>query len=92
MFAALSDSRTYPEWFHLPYIQVQVGGPPQAGTRTRARFKAKLPLTFEVTSRIVRVNPPQDFGLEVEGDLGGRAVWTLTPQNGKVLVRFDWRS
>ena len=30
--------------------------------------------------------------MEVEGDLGGRAVWTLRPQNGKVLVRFDWRS
>jgi len=92
VFDALSDSRTYPEWFHLPHIQVQVDGPPEAGTRTRARFKGKLPLTFEVTSRIVRINPPQDFELEVEGDLGGRAVWTLTPQNGKVLVRFDWRS
>jgi len=92
VFDALSDSRTYPEWFRLRHIQVEADGPPEAGTRTRARFKAKLPLTFQVTSRIVRINPPQEFELEVEGDLGGRAVWTLTPQNGKVLVRFDWRS
>ena len=92
VFEALSDSRTYPEWFHLPHIQVQVDGPPEAGTRTRTRFKRKLPLTFEVTSRIVRISPPQELELEVEDDLGGRAVWTVIPQNGKVLVLFDWRS
>jgi hypothetical protein len=30
------------------------------------------------------------FSVEVVGDLTGSGVWTLTPRDGLVHVRFDW--
>jgi hypothetical protein len=27
----------------------------------------------------------------VVGDLTGKGVWTLTPRDGRVHIRFDWR-
>ena len=37
------------------------------------------------------MDPPSRFEVEVDGDLRGHGIWTLTPQNGGVHVRFDWR-
>ncbi|MDF2748685.1 MAG: hypothetical protein K0S98_2972 [Propionibacteriaceae bacterium] len=91
VFDVLVDSRTYPEWWTPTYVGGESDGPPKPGTVSRVRFKAKLPFTFTVTSRLVRVDRPNEFETLVEGDLGGVAVWTLTPRNGKVHVRFDWR-
>jgi hypothetical protein len=34
---------------------------------------------------------PSSFEVDVEGDLRGHGVWTLTPGNGSVHVRFDGR-
>jgi hypothetical protein len=39
----------------------------------------------------VRLDPPRQVEAHVVGDLRGTGVWTLTPANGKVHVRFDWR-
>ena len=37
-----------------------------------------------------RHEPPQQIEAEVDGDLRGRGVWTLTPAAGGTHVRFDW--
>jgi hypothetical protein len=37
----------------------------------------------------VQVLPPELTS--VVGDLTGRGVWTLTPRDGGVHIRFDWR-
>ena len=92
VFDAVADSRTYQEWFTVPSIEIDAEGPPEMGRITRARFKARLPLTFELTTRIVRLDRPHELDIEVEGDLGGKAVWTFTPHDGRVHVTFDWRS
>ena len=91
VFDALSDARTYPEWWTPIYRQVEAVGEPQVGTVSTQRFKAKLPYTLSTKSKIVRMERPHEFEVEVEGDLRGRGIWTLTPTNGKVHVRFDWR-
>ncbi len=31
------------------------------------------------------------LGADVEGDLRGRGLWTLTPRHGGTHVQFDWR-
>jgi uncharacterized protein YndB with AHSA1/START domain len=91
VFDALADSRTYPEWWTPIYKEVEAEGPPQVGRVSRQKFKAKLPYTLTTESKLVALERPNRFEVEVEGDLRGHGVWTLTPRDGKVHVRFDWR-
>jgi uncharacterized protein YndB with AHSA1/START domain len=91
VFQALADPRTYPIWWTPTYTEVEADGPPAVGCASRQRFKARLPYTLSTVSTIVRLEPPREFEVQVDGDLRGRGVWTLTPTEGKVHVRFDWR-
>ena len=92
VFEALADARTYPEWWTPVYIEVTGDGEPVAGAETRHEFKGRLPYHLKTTSRIVRMDRPDEFEVEVAGDLTGRGVWTLTDNpDGRVHVRFDWR-
>jgi uncharacterized protein YndB with AHSA1/START domain len=91
VFDVLVDSRTYPEWWIPTYVEGESDGPPEPGCVSRVKFKGKLPFVLKATSRLIRVNRPNEFEAEVEGDLRGVAVWTLSAADGKVHVRFDWR-
>jgi uncharacterized protein YndB with AHSA1/START domain len=91
VFDALADARTYPEWWTPIYKSVDADGPPAVGCESRQKFSATLPYTLTTRSRIVRMERPNEFAVEVDGDLRGHGVWTLTPRDGKVHVRFDWR-
>jgi uncharacterized protein YndB with AHSA1/START domain len=91
VFDALADARTYPDWWTPTYLEVNMDGPPEPGRVSRQRFKGKLPYVLETTTRVTRVNRPNLVEAEVDGDLRGRAMWTLTPRGGGVHVRFDLR-
>jgi uncharacterized protein YndB with AHSA1/START domain len=91
VFEALADARTYPVWWKPTYKEVEADGPPAVGATSHQKFKAKLPYTLSTSSTIVRLEPPRVIEAEVDGDLRGRGVWTLTPADGKIHVRFDWR-
>ena len=91
IFDALADSTTYPQWWKPVYIEVEADGPPAVGRKSAQHFKGRLPYTLRTSSEIVRYEPPSEFEVSVVGDLTGRGIWTLTPADGKVHVRFDWR-
>jgi uncharacterized protein YndB with AHSA1/START domain len=91
VFEALADARTYPTWWKPTYREVQADGPPAVGCTSRQKFKAKLPYTLSIVSTIVRLDSPREFEVDVDGDLRGHGVWTLSAAGGKVHVRFDWR-
>jgi uncharacterized protein YndB with AHSA1/START domain len=91
VFRALADARTYPTWWQPTYREVQADGPPAVGCSSRHRFKAALPYTLSTVSTIVRLDAPREIEVEVDGDLRGHGVWTMSSSNGKVHVRFDWR-
>jgi uncharacterized protein YndB with AHSA1/START domain/quercetin dioxygenase-like cupin family protein len=91
VFEALADGRTYPEWWKPVYISVEADGPPELGSVSRQHFKGKLPYHLHTTSEITEYDPPHRLVAEVEGDLRGRGVWTLTDAGeGVTHVRFDW--
>jgi uncharacterized protein YndB with AHSA1/START domain len=90
VFEALADARTYPLWWKPVYIDVEGECEPAVGCTTEQHFKGKLPYTLRTTSEIVKYDPPNGFSVEVVGDLTGSGVWTLTPRDGLVHVRFDW--
>ena len=91
VFDALADGRTYPEWWTPIYKEVHADGPPEVGRVSTQKFSAKLPYTLETRSTIASLDRPNEFEVDVEGDLRGHGRWTLTPRDGKVHVRFDWR-
>jgi uncharacterized protein YndB with AHSA1/START domain len=92
VFAVLADAATYPDWWKPVYIAVETDGPPAAGRESHQEFKGRLPYHLKTSSKIVRYEPPEQFDVEVEGDLRGRGVWTLSEHgDGGVHVRFDWR-
>jgi uncharacterized protein YndB with AHSA1/START domain len=91
VFNALADTRTYPDWWKPVYIQVDADCGPAVGCVSKQLFKGRLPYQLKTTSEIVRMDPPRELEVKVEGDLSGRGIWTLTPSNGRVHVRFDWR-
>jgi uncharacterized protein YndB with AHSA1/START domain len=91
VFDALADARTYPEWWRPVYLDVQADGPPEPGRVSRQHFKGRLPYTLKTNSKIVRLDRPRSFEIEVEGDLSGHGIWTLTARDGRVHVHFDWR-
>ena len=90
-FDALADARTYPRWWRPVYIAVDADSPPGAGCVSRQEFKGRLPYHLKTRSAIVRMDRPREFEVSVEGDLTGRGVWTLTPVDDRVHIRFDWR-
>lgn len=91
VFEALADARTYPEWWRPVYLKVEADCPPRVGCVSSQEFKGRLPYHLKTTSEIVRLDPPREFEVKVVGDLTGRGVWTLTPRDGRVHIRFDWR-
>jgi uncharacterized protein YndB with AHSA1/START domain len=90
-FAALADARTYPKWWRPVYLDVDAEGPPALGVESRQHFKGRLPYHLRTRSRIVRFEPPRAIAAEVDGDLRGHGLWTLTPTPAGTHVRFDWR-
>jgi hypothetical protein len=61
------------------------------GAVSRQHFKGKLPYHLHTTSTIGEYEPPHRHVADVEGDLRGRGVWTLTDRgDGVTHVRFDW--
>lgn len=90
-FHTLADARTYPAWWKPVYISVEADGPPAAGAVCRQHFKGRLLYHLRTTSQLIRFEPPREFEVRVEGDLRGRGVWTLTPTDRGVHIRFDWR-
>jgi uncharacterized protein YndB with AHSA1/START domain/mannose-6-phosphate isomerase-like protein (cupin superfamily) len=91
VFAAISDGRTYPQWWRPVYLDVDADGPAELGKESRQHFKGRLPYHLHTRSRIVELDAPRLVTAEVDGDLRGRGTWTLTPTPDGTHVRFDWQ-
>jgi uncharacterized protein YndB with AHSA1/START domain len=92
VFAAISDARSYPTWWKPVYLSVESSGEPVEGSESRQHFKVRLPYHLRTRSRITLLEAPSVIGAEVDGDLRGIGLWTLTVNDdGSTHVRFDWR-
>jgi quercetin dioxygenase-like cupin family protein/uncharacterized protein YndB with AHSA1/START domain len=91
VFEALADATTYPQWWRPVYIDVASDGTVKAGTTSTQHFKGRLPYHLHTRSRITEFDPPRTVTADVDGDLRGRGVWTLTPTASGTHVRFDWQ-
>lgn len=90
VYEALADTRTYPRWWRPVYLEVEADGPPAVGAVSHQHFKGRLPYHLRTRSRITRLEPDRLIEAEVDGDLRGRGVWTVTPTDTGSHVRFEW--
>jgi len=90
VFDALADTRTYPYWWRPVYLDVEADGPPALGTVSHQHFKGRLPYHLRTRSRITRLEPGRLIEAEVDGDLRGHGVWTVTPTDTGSHIRFEW--
>ena len=91
VFDAIADARSYPTWWEPVYLDVESEGEPEVGKVSRQHFKGRLPYHLHTRSVITRLEPPHVIGAEVDGDLRGTGLWTLTATEDGTHVRFDWR-
>jgi uncharacterized protein YndB with AHSA1/START domain len=92
VFAAIADARSYPTWWKPVYLEVESSGEPEVGSESRQHFKGRLPYHLRTRSVITQLDAPYQIGAEVDGDLRGTGLWTLTVnEDGSTHVRFDWR-
>jgi uncharacterized protein YndB with AHSA1/START domain/mannose-6-phosphate isomerase-like protein (cupin superfamily) len=91
VFHAISEARTYPQWWKPVYIDVEASGEPAVGKESRQHFKGRLPYHLHTRSRITRLEPPHVIEADVDGDLRGHGTWTLTEIPEGTHVRFDWQ-
>ena len=73
VFHAISDARTYPQWWKPVYIDVDADGEPEVGKESRQHFKGRLPYHLHTRSRITRLESPHVIEADVDGDLRGTA-------------------
>jgi len=90
VYDVLIDARTYPRWWRPVYIDVQTGAPPAVGSVSDQHFKGRLPYHLHTHSKLTRLEPGALIEADVDGDLRGRGVWTLTAIPGGTHLRFDW--
>ena len=91
VFDAIADASSYPTWWKPVYLDVGSEGEPEVGKVSRQHFKGRLPYHLHTRSVITRLEPPHVIGAEVDGDLRGTGLWTLTATEDGTHVRFDWR-
>ncbi|HTU31770.1 MAG TPA: SRPBCC family protein [Solirubrobacteraceae bacterium] len=90
VYDALADARTYPDWWRPVYLDVAADGPAAVGAVAYQHFKGYLPYHLHTRARITRLEPPRLIEADIDGDLRGRGMWTLTPAGAGTHVRFDW--
>jgi mannose-6-phosphate isomerase-like protein (cupin superfamily)/uncharacterized protein YndB with AHSA1/START domain len=90
VYEALADARTYPDWWRPVYLDAEADGPPAIGTVSRQHFKSRLPYHLRTRSRITRLEPGRLIEADVDGDLRGHGVWTMTPTATGTHIRFEW--
>jgi uncharacterized protein YndB with AHSA1/START domain len=82
----------WPDWWK--YVrrvdQLDPGDAGGVGRRQHLVFSTRLPyrLGFDVQAR--RVEPPSLLEAGATGELEGVGRWTLTPDDGGTLVRYNW--
>ncbi|HYY78098.1 MAG TPA: SRPBCC family protein [Actinomycetes bacterium] len=82
----------WPSWWK--YVdrvdELEPGAADGVGRRQHLLFKTRLPYKVAFDVRATRVRPPSALEAEATGELEGTGRWTLVPDDGGTLVRYDW--
>jgi uncharacterized protein YndB with AHSA1/START domain len=92
VWQAIAEVERWPDWWKaIARVEVvQPGAPDGMGRVVNLTFRTALPYGFTFQTETVRVDPPRILEAHAAGDLEGMGLWTLTPEAGGTLVRYDW--
>ncbi|MCC5884372.1 MAG: SRPBCC family protein [Halomonas sp.] len=93
VFAALTDSLQWPEWWPglVDVQQLAVGDGAGIGRTQRFVWKSRLGYCLCFDIRIIRVREPFLIEGVANGDVAGTGCWQLREESGRTLVRYLWR-
>jgi hypothetical protein len=85
-------SERWPSWWKYVYRvdQLDPGDAHGLGKRQHLVFTTRLPYRLGFDIQVRRVEPPTMLEAVATGELDGVGRWTLTPDDGGTLVRYDW--
>jgi hypothetical protein len=94
VYVVLRQAEDFPRWWPSVYLQVTTlvpAGPHGLGGEVDLHTKGWLPYRLHWRSKITATDPPRGFTLRACGDFQGDGVWRFQPEDGEVIIRFDWR-
>ena len=82
----------WPTWW--PYVirvdELEPGDATGLGARQRLTWRTRLPYTLAFEARVTRIEPPTLLEAEVQGELEGFGLWTLSEEGSVTAVRYEW--
>ena len=82
----------WPSWWKYVHRvdQLDPGDADGLGKRQHLVFTARLPYRLGFDIQVRHLQPPTSLEAVATGELDGVGRWTLTPEDGGTLVRYDW--
>jgi hypothetical protein len=82
----------WPSWWKYVHRvdQLDPGDADGLGRRQHLVFTTRLPYRLGFDIQVRHLQPPTTLEAVATGELDGVGRWTLTPDDGGTLVRYDW--
>lgn len=93
VYDIVSDADALANWWPAGFLDVEIehqGDETGVGKTLLVLTKGWLPYTIRWRQRVVQIDPPSGFTIEVWGEFDGRGVWAFQQAGDDVLVDFDW--
>lgn len=93
VWSEIYHSAAWPDWWKgvESVVRVREGDERGVGSIHRYTWKSKLPYRLSFEMEAVRVEPPVLLEGIAAGELSGRGLWQLTPENDETIARYDWK-
>lgn len=90
---AITHPETWPDWWVGAERVIPLAGGDASGVGACQRFtwKGALPYRLTFVSRVTRVEHQRLLEGFVEGELEGVGCWRFARENGRTIVRYDWK-
>ena len=93
VWQCLYDTDSWPSWWpSVSKVEILRSGrePDGVGAIRRLHWKTALPYDLVFDVEVVEIEPLRRIEGRAVGELEGSGIWTLRPEGGGTIVRYDW--
>jgi len=89
----IADSDAWPQWWRAVkrVERLSDGDSSGLGARRRITWGTALPYTISFDVEATLIEPMHRLEGRASGELNGVGRWTLRPEDGVTMVRYEWR-